>query len=365
MKSIFFIVPSMTGGGAERVISTLLNHIDRVQFKPTLVLLQKHGAYLSDIPKDIEIIDLNAKKARYGIFFILQLLWKRKPDIVLSTLGYLNVLISLFIPLMPSNTLFIARESNTVSVKNKLEKYPFLFDFLYKKFYSNYDVIVSQSEYMKKDLIENYEVAPAKIEVINNPIDIEKVSQMACSPQKKFFDDEKIKLIAVGRLNYQKGFDILLECMTKLDDSFQLIILGAGPDEDKLKKLKNVLLLNDKKVIFAGFQTNPYAYMQQADIFILSSRYEGFPNVVLEANLCGLPVIAFDTPGGTSEIIEENLNGLLVNKKDPDALAQAIKDMNLSQYNKEKIKNNIINKYGTEIIVKKYEELFLNISKQS
>lgn len=356
-KKILFIVPSLIGGGAERIISIIFNFLNRKKFEPILVLLKNEGPYLEDIPKDIQIIDLQATQARYAIIKIIRTIKQVKPDIVFSTLGYLNILIAMIKPFLSKNIVFIARESNTVSVQNKQEKYPVLFDLLYKVFYNNFDQIISQSDYMKKDLIDNYNIMKDKIEVIHNPVNITKIETLANKSMTNFYKNDKFNLLTVGRLDYQKGYDLLIEAMSKLDKKFHLTILGEGKDDTKLEQLAKSFDIEDN-ITFAGFQSNPYIYMIHADLLILSSRYEGLPNVVLEANACGTPVVAFNCPGGTGEIIENGVNGFLCECGNIDELIKKINKAYLHNFDKNKIKRLIKNKYDANTIIKHYEKIF-------
>lgn len=351
-----FILPSLNGGGSERVITTLLHVIDRERFAVTLVLLQHQGDYIDDIPPYIDTINLDVSHGRYAPFKLLKLFKREKPDIVLSTLGFLNVVISLIIPFASKNITFIARESNTVSIKNKQEKYPRLFNFLYRHFYSNFDRVIAQSHYMKNDLVDHYRIPEKMINVILNPVDIDRITTLSSVEEQPFAHD-RINLLSVGSLTHQKGYDLLLEAVALLNDTFHLTILGKGPLENELTRIASDLNISER-VTFRGFETNPYKFMKNADILILSSRYEGLPNVVLEANLCGLPVIAFDSPGGTGEIIENGFNGVLVEDGNVNALADAIKGYDINAVDKRAISDRIVDNFNSMSISKRYEEVF-------
>ncbi|MCH9814004.1 MAG: glycosyltransferase [Epsilonproteobacteria bacterium] len=353
-----FVMPSLTGGGAERVMLTLVKHIDRERFTPIFVLTKKEGHFLSVLPKDIEVIDLNALQARYAIFKIAKSIHKIKPDIVFSTLGYLNLLIALIRPFFSKEIIFISRESNTVSIENRQEKYPKLFDWLYKKVYNNFDLIITQSKYMRDDLVANFGTQKEKIAVVYNPVDIDLIQTHVDSEEKIVLPNDKYNLLAVGRLAPQKGFDLLIESMYYLDDKYHLTILGEGDDEKILKEKIHTLGV-ENKVTMAGFSNNPYKYMHLCDLFVLSSRYEGLPNVVLEANATKTPSVSMDMPGGTAEIIEEGKTGYLVKSFDAKSLAQRIEEAKEHTWDANYIKNYCETNFKVRKIVKTYEMLFL------
>ena len=314
-QKILFIIPSMRGGGSERVISILLNHLNRRKFDMTLVLIKKEGRYLQDLSNDIKIIDLNLNSAKKSIFKLIKIIKNENPNIVFSTLGYLNLIISIIRPFLSKKIKFIARESSIVSIQNKQEKYPKLFDFLFKTFYKNFDLVIAQSKYMKNDLIKNYNFPKEKIKVIYNPVDIEKIEQLSKEPCK-----EDVDLLAVGRLDKNKNFKDIIEILPKLN--MKLTILGEGEEKENLQNLAKRLNVN---VEFLGFVDNPYKYMKKAKLLVLTSLYEGLPNVILEANACGIPVIAYNCIGGTRELIENGKNGFLVECKNSCELEKIIK----------------------------------------
>ncbi len=354
---ILFFVPFMNGGGAERVVLTLLHHLDRDRFEPVLVMMKREGRYLDMIPKDINVIDLGASQARYAIFKIIKVIREQKPDIVFATLAYLNLIIALIRPLLSKKITFMARESNTVSVRNKQEKYPKLFDFLYKKVYQNFDIVVTQAQYMRDDLHENYHFPKEKMVIIYNPINTQEITQKLQEKGDLGYHD-RYHLLAVGKLGYQKGYDMMLSIMTRLDDSYYLSILGEGADKEKLEAQILELDLSNR-VCLLGFEANPFRQMKEADLLLLSSRYEGLPNVVLEAAYCGRATVAFDAPGGVGEIIEEGFNGFLVPAFDEAAFADAIKRARAHDFDAEAISKRSEEKYAVRHIIQQYEKLFL------
>jgi len=360
MKKIMFLVPSMRGGGAERVMSILVKFLDRSKFQITLVLVKAEGYYLDDLPDDIILVDLNASKARYSIPKLIKVIKKEKPDIIFSTLGHLNFIVALLKIFLDSKITLIARETSIVSYSLQINKYPNISEFLYKNFYNRFDNIICQSRYMMNDLVTNFGVYKEKISVINNPVDIDRVQRLS-SVENEFFDNQKINLLAVGKLHKIKGYDKLIRAIKHLNDKkYHLTILGEGSEEESLKSLSKELDV-DNQISFLGFQKNPYTYMKQADLFILSSWYEGFPNVVLEANTCGTPVVAFECPGGISEIIENGLNGFLVENGNFELLSDTIKKSSNYRFDESKITDFVYSRYNANMIIKNYEDAFSQV----
>lgn len=179
-KKVLFLVPSLNSGGAERVISILCNKLNKEKFEVVLYPLRKEGIFLNMISRDIKIIDLRVNHVRNAFFKIKKVIREENPDIVFSTLSYLNIFIAIFRFLLPKNIIFIGRESSIVSEvlsENNLENK--IFKLLYKYFYSNLNYIVCQSQYMASDLIDNFKIEKDKIRVINNPLDIEKIKVLS------------------------------------------------------------------------------------------------------------------------------------------------------------------------------------------
>jgi len=213
---------------------------------------------------------------------------------------------------------------------------------------------------MLHDLVVNFSVPLERTVVINNPVDVTNIEELT-SVGEHVIPKARFNLLAVGKLKYQKGFDLLLRSMSYLKDvEFHLIILGKGPEEGNLKRLaQNLGIL--EQVTFGGSVNNPYYYMKYADLFLLSSRFEGFGNVVLESMSCGTPVIAFDCAGGTSEIIRNGVNGWKVRPEDIQEFAKTIKRSLQMQWDSEMIRGEIKKTYDIEQIIPEYERLFADV----
>lgn len=356
--TIIFILPDLETGGAERIVTTIANHLPREKFEPKILLLRKEGGYLEFLNDDVEIIDIQTPRIRHSLKPILLEIKRRKPDIVFSGFGEINVYFSLLIRFFP-NTKFIARETNVVSKHVTRKEIRFFY-----KFYNNYHRIICQSDDMQHDLIENFNVKKEQIIKINNPVDFDFIEEkLNISEKPESFKTDFKNVVAIGNLSSRKGFDNLLKVFSYLkNEKIQLHILGDGRDKDLLLQMKTDLHLEN--VIFHGQQKNPYQFLKFADLFILSSRYEGFPNVLLEAGACGTYSLANRCPGGISEIIQTDVNGEILDIEDHRQFAEKILAVLKKDYNRESIKNSVRLRFSKELILIKYENLFLEVLKK-
>ena len=362
MKKVFFIIPTLTQGGAERVIITLLKFLDKTKFKATIMIVNMNEeVYSKEIPEEVDIIDLKCNRVRTAIPKIIFNLWRFKPNIVMSTLGHLNIAIAMSRVFMPSGIKFIARETIVVSEKLSRGKFQKMWKLLHRIFYPSFDKIICQSEDMRRD-ISDILGSEKNLVLINNPVDyenIQKLLSLSDTGAKDFFDNESyIYFVAAGRLIEQKGFELLIAAIALVNNpQVRLAILGHGPLEEKLYSLIESFGLHNQ-VILPGYQGNPYAWMAKADAFILSSHYEGFPNVVLEALSCGTQVIATPAPGGTQEILEPIVGCFISKEITAISLAKTISMYIDSE--KKKISEKELVPYKPHTICEKYTSTFLS-----
>lgn len=357
-KKILIVLPFLAGGGAERVITMLIGALSREKFALHLALFANRHRPVNQVPDDVTLHLWNYRKASKGILRLVRLMGAIRPDAVLSTLGYVNLLVMLLRPAFPAKTRFIARESNIPSLHLAQFRMTRLMEVLYRWLYPKFDRIICQSQDMQNDLISAFGITPEKTSVINNPVDIDWIGRrLEKEEQESPGLEGRVKLLAVGKLMPQKGFDLLLRAFSLIEDTrFFLTIIGEGPERENLALLAQDLGIADR-IRLAGFTANPYPAMRDADLFILSSRYEGFPNVVLESNACGTPVVAFDCPGGVAEIIRNDFNGWLVKPADIKGLANTIVEATGKPLNRDAISAYIHQEYGVRKIVSRYEKV--------
>ena len=361
-QKLLGVIHELTMGGAERMMVNILNHFSERGDDVHLIIFKNIGTLKALLNRDITIYDLESDSVKKGMPKCLKEIYAISPDVVFSGIGHLNIALAPFIPLMRRilpQTRWISRETNIVSLQNQEEKYPKLFDYLYNKTYKNFDAIIAQSEDMRDDLKQNYPNTASKISLVNNPIDIKKVELLGSESLDYRFENGVVNLVSVGTLRERKRQDLLLETLYLLPKNYHLVVVGSGAEEKRLKDLAQALEL-DGRVTFEGHKTNPYPYMKRADLFILTSEHEGFPNVLLESNSLGTPVVAFACPGGVTEIIEEGINGFYVANGDVKSLAITIEKAIKQGFDKSLVIESVERRYSKDIILEHYENIFYN-----
>lgn len=358
---LLFVLSDLQTGGAQKAILTTLRFLNQEKFEVHLAIIRSGGPLTRAIPLNVGVHDLKVRRVRYSPPALLRLCWSIKPDYIISTLGHLNLTILLMRPFLPQKTKLIIREANTPSERLRHTRYPLFYRLLYQILYPRADLIFANSHAMKIDLVKTIGIPASKIVVTGNPVDIKKIREEALMGGNPY-NQEGYQLVAVGRLTYQKGFDLLLQavsyCLTKRQD-WHLTLVGDGPEKEALEKLINRLILT-KHVTMAGQQNNPYPFIANAHLLISSSRWEGLPNVVLESLACGTRVVAFDCPGGTREIIEDGKDGWLVAPGDWKAMGERINWV-LGNHNRNLLngKESLLPKrYTWETVVSVYESHF-------
>lgn len=328
MNKILFIIPSLAGGGAERLLTHLLRHLKRDSFEKVAVIFEKRIDY-KDIPEDVRIICLNKKRAIDFFKVIISLgniIRKERPSLIHAHLTYANYLTVLARYLSKYKVPLILTEHTHLGHNIRMERFCFLKKELIKKLYPKASRIVAVSNGVKRNLVEDFGICEEKIKVIYNPVDITLIEELAKEEVgHPWFKEESPIIVACGRLVAPKNYPLLLRSFQRVlrETDAKLIIIGEGEARKSLESLTTFLGI-EKSVAFLGFKYNPFKYIARSDIFVLSSNWEGFGNVLIEAMACGVPVISTRCPSGPDEIITNGVNGLLVPVGDEGALTEAI-----------------------------------------
>ena len=306
---------------------TLLRHLDRTLFEPHLVVFYRfYGFWFErDIPSDVGVHVLDVRHARKALPKLLATIWRIRPAVIVSTQGYINFAVLLLHPLFPRVRLVVREVIGEREHFLEKSRYRGLLLRLYLHLMRRADRIVTQSEAAARETTARVGPRPGQLLWLHNPVDVARLEREAHAGASPFVGPGP-HLLALGRLTRQKGFDLLLDAFAGVRAAgvpAELTIVGEGEEQGTLQLQAERLGITDA-VRFAGFQGNPPAYYGHADVFVLSSRYEGMPNAVLEALACGCPVVAFDCPHGVREIVRDGVNGLLVPPEDVPALRDAL-----------------------------------------
>jgi N-acetylgalactosamine-N,N'-diacetylbacillosaminyl-diphospho-undecaprenol 4-alpha-N-acetylgalactosaminyltransferase len=316
-KKVFILVNAFEAGGAERMISLLLFNLGN-QYDITMVLLHHHIDY--DLPSNQKIISLNQPHTENGILTTLKLpllAWrykklckKNKVEVSMSFLKRPNYINCLSRIIGNKTKIIISERTYLSEYKNML---PLLIKmittYLTKWLYPSADLIVPNAQLIKLDLENNFNIH-AKYRVINNPVNFDMIYKLS-NIQTDLPFDSTFTFISVGNFKKEKKHEVLIDAFNIIKHlNIKLILLGKGILEDKIKEKVTALNLQSQ-VIFAGFDNNPFKYLSKSNCFVMASAFEGFPNALIEAMGCGVPVISTDCLSGPREIIAPESNQLI------------------------------------------------------
>jgi len=325
IKSLFFL-PNLYGGGAERITMTMIRKLDKERFEITLVLGSKSGDYIDLIPKQVNVIDLNVKKTLFSPLKLRKIVQTLQPDILFSTLFRTHQVVYLALLGIKKRPIIVLRSPNSPKLLLENHQLGILAKFLLEKAYNDADLLLAQTAEMKEEIFYYHHISREKIQVFINPVDTDLIDKKI-QHTKNPFHPHKINVVAAGRLTQQKGFDLLIEAFQRVvenNDDFVLHIIGRDDGQkQKLTEMIHTLHLTDN-VKLLGFQENPYRYFFFSNLYVLSSRWEGLPNTVLENMYLNKPVVATRCIPFMDTLIQNGINGMLVESESPDKLADAI-----------------------------------------
>jgi len=330
---LLFFTSSLGVGGAEMHLLRVLNNLDRSQFQISVALARRGGSYESDLAEDVKLYHLETGTINSSTLRMLRAIQplrrtisNEQPDILCSVLDHANNAAVLATCRLASPPNLVLSVQNTQTLSNKGSLVGRLLLWSTPRLYPKADRIVALSKGVAEDIKTLVPDLNDSIEVIYNAGLDSRVFELANEPlPSENLPKNSPLIVACGRLTEQKGFSYLLEALVQVRQRIpvHLWIVGEGKLRQHLEQQIQRLGLTDC-VRLLGFQHNPYQYMASADIFVLSSLYEGFGNVIVEAMACGAPVVATDCPSGPAEIIENGLNGILAPPANADALSEGI-----------------------------------------
>lgn len=351
-RKIVFVVSYLASGGSERVIATLANSFVDIGYSVSLVYFKKKSDFYSldnrinkyylDIPSNSNNFILGLKNTRIRILKLREQIKQINPDAVISFMTDINVL-TILAARKTDIPVIISERSNPYK-----SKFPYRWKIAARFVYKYADKLVLQTsavkEYYKK-------TEDQKIEIIPNPL-----KGIKLKSRKK----ENV-IIGVGRLEYPKGFDMLIQAFikSKAKENWKLLIAGEGSEKESLQRIIDDNEVQSK-VKLIGLQKSIDELYSSASIFVLSSRYEGYPNSLAEAMSAGLPCISFDCDFGPAEMIRNNKNGILVDTGNTEKLANEIDRLAFDESMRNKIGENAIEirqKLDQAVVREKWESI--------
>ncbi len=315
-KNITLVIPTLRPGGAEKIVVIIANLLQRNnKFNVTLLLMNNSNLFFkSELEPKVCLDFIGYNRSIDFLLFPLKFIRKiikYKPDIIFSGYGEINPFVGLF-SIFFNKTKFIARETSIPSLRlNKT-----YLKWMYYTVYTLFDRIIVQSISMKNDLIDNFKISHDKLILIYNPIDSFYLDKLKSNNSLDFFDKENSKLLVyIGTINENKNVCSIISLFNKIrsqEFDAKLLIIGSGPDDKKVND--EIIASKFSNSIFRIPETNlAPSYLEYADFLVISSKYEGFPNIALEASYFGVPIIlSNNTKGGAKEFIVQNLNGIIV-----------------------------------------------------
>ena len=364
-KKISIILPSLAGGGAERININLAERFIELGYAVQLVLFQKKGELLSLVPDEVEVINLNAEKLRDGFKPLRKYISKEKPDALLAAMWPVSVIAIWAARLSNNYPQVVVSEHTSFSQSPILNRgiNKWLMPFSMKVSYPLADTVIGVSKGVLEDL-EYLSGSDLKNGCkVYNPAapDTSKVQSIE-TDYSIWKNSERKKIIAIGSLKVAKDYPTLIESFDLIQEKIkaELLILGEGDERSKLENLINERNLGDL-IHLPGFVPDPLQYLKGADLFVLSSSWEGFGNVIVEALACGVPVVSTDCKSGPAEILDDGKYGRLVPVGDSDAIANAILEELEKEHDTEKLKERARD-FSIEKIADQYLELLFPVN---
>jgi glycosyltransferase involved in cell wall biosynthesis len=335
-------VPSLVGGGAERVALNFVGEVRKYNLSVDLVVGSGIGELRDCVPANTKIFDLSRSKVSRCVGPFIRYLKQHCPSAVIAHMTHTNVIaLGCNLVSRARSRVFVVEHTHFTTIQRSLGWVQRgLTRSWVRILYPRATKVIAVSEGVRADLLNRFRFCPELVRTLRNPIVTQEVIRKSKEEvPHRWLDDEKLVVyLGVGRLKPQKDFQTLIRAFARLgpESHARLIILGDGELRHELEKLCKHLGVGER-VELTGFVHNPYALMRKAKALVLSSRYEGLPTVIIEALACGTPVISTRCPSGPEEILREGTDGFLVRVGDDDEMARAMREMATRTFDPERL----------------------------
>jgi glycosyltransferase involved in cell wall biosynthesis len=323
------VISALEGGGAERQMLLLLEHLDRERFEPTLCLFARKGPFVDHVPTDVPIVELGKATRRDTpavVARLARLVRRTRPDAILSKLVFTNEVAALANLVSLTRTPLLVVEEAVQSMELPTLSHLRLRRAALRWAYARATSVVAPSPGVADDLRDRVGVRARAFDVIPNMIELEAIQRAGAAPQEHAFSGSALPLVVtMGRLVPEKGQADLLSATALLGERrpCNLLILGEGEERERLQAAAGELGLGER-VAFGGFLPNPFGVLAQADVFVSPSHTESFGNTLIEAMALGVPVVSTRAPVGPEWIVDDGSTGLLAAPHDPADLARKV-----------------------------------------
>lgn len=364
MNHLCIVFPSFQAGGAEKVGVDLANAFYSQGIVITVLVFLCEGPLRNRLNPSVNVVSLNTS-ARSPVRFLAKTLRQVKPDVVLSMYRKINALVGLS-RYWFKDYRWVAREANSfddIKGKNSLRRLKNILKL--RVAYRQADALISNTRGAMTDIRRWGLFADDRMHFVPNPYDFVWIQQRReAPPQHPWFDaNSRMQMVlSIGRLHSQKNHHLLLEAFAQVLPQIpnaHLVIVGEGPLKESLLRRIDALELS-AKVSLVGYQENVYQWLNRAQLFVLCSNREGFPNVLVEALACGVSVVATNCPGETAHILQHGLLGTLVPTNDVKSLSAALVDQLITPLNWQQAYPNALNAFSADQVLLDYMQI-LNV----
>ena len=369
---IAIYLPSLQGGGAERVSLLLAQGFVQKGAQVDLVLASAEGPHLRSVSPGVNVVDLKARRVLMSLPPLVTYLRRRRPEVMISSLSHANV-IAIFAKKIAGNdtrVFVVEHVVPTASSQLHATTRSKLTLWLMPRVYPFADTVLAVSQGVAEELVRDFGLPREKVWVVYNPVVGDDIFAKAQQPLEHpwFKPGAPPVFLAVGRLAKEKNFGMLVRAFSRVLKNLdsRLLILGEGPERPYLEDLVRKLGLSEY-VSLPGFEINPYRYMARASALVLSSIHEALPTVLIEALALGTPVVATDCPYGPAEILEGGRWGKLVNVDDEEAMAKAMMEAVVdppSEEEKRLARESALKRFGVNEGVERYWRLIVDAERK-
>jgi len=340
---VLLAIGEMSGGGSQRQMIGILRRLDRARFQPYLYIVSPGGELLPEVPSDVPVFVFAERCLRSRWYYpgqayrarvrdLAEVLHQEQIDVLYDRTYHMTLITASAVRRRPVARVSVVVADPRRDFEGNAERFRPIKRWLLRRAYHSADRVAAVSDGVRQSAIDYYGLPPDKTLTLHNFFDIERIDRLMAEPllPEDARRPGRFEIVAAGRLHLQKGFCYLLEAVRDLVQTrgcqqVHLRILGTGALEAELRSFIAHHGL-ESHVTLAGFRQNPLPSFRQADLFCLSSLYEGMPNALVEAMLCRTPVFATDCESGPREILAGGRFGRLVPPADSRALADAIED---------------------------------------